>query len=63
MLDWIDNDGTAHPLDLSRALRDYNTLLGIYTSGLERRSVDLPFEPRDNLIGRMKEILQHTESG
>ena len=50
MLQWIEDDAKVHPLNLDLALRDFNIILGIYTSALEHRPVELPCEPVDNLI-------------
>ena len=49
LLDWID-DGAVHPLNLQLALRNFNMLLGIYTSALEHRPAELPFAPGDDLV-------------
>ena len=50
MLQWIEDDTKVHPLNLDLALRDFNIILGIYTSTLEHRPVELPCEPANNLI-------------
>ena len=50
MLQWIEDDTKVHPLNLDLALRDFNIILGIYTSALEHRPVELPCEPANNLI-------------
>lgn len=57
MFDWID-DARVHPLNLDRALRDFNLQLGIYTSALERRPVDVPFSPGDRLIEQLRDALR-----
>ena len=54
MLQWIENDTKIHPLNLDLALRDFNIILGIYTSALEHRPVELPFNPADNLIDALR---------
>lgn len=54
MFDWLEDDQKVHPLNLDSALRDFNTVLGIYTSALEHRVVSLPFDPPDDLVGRMR---------
>jgi len=57
VFDWLEEDAKVHPLCLPRAVTDFNTVLGIYTSALEHRVVDLPFEPADGLIERLRERL------
>ena len=54
MLQWIEDDTKVHPLNLDLALRDFNIILGIYTSALEHRPVELPCEPADNLIHALR---------
>jgi hypothetical protein len=39
---------------LQSALVDFNVVLGIYTSALERRPVDLPCDPAGGLIDRLR---------
>ena len=46
-----------HPLNFELALRDFNTVLGIYHSALRHMVVDLPFEPGDGLIDELRERL------
>jgi len=57
MMDWLADDAKVHPLNLQNALVDFNTLLGMYTSALERRAVDLPCDPADGLIDRLRQTL------
>ncbi len=57
MFDWIDSAAAVHPLNLDLALRDFNVLLGIYTSALEHRPVDLPCRPADGLVERLQSVL------
>ena len=57
LLDWIGDDSALHPLQLQLALRDFNILLGVYTSALEHRPIELPFTPGDDLIGRLRAAL------
>lgn len=54
LLQWIEDDAKVHPLNLDLALRDFNIILGIYTSALEHRPVELPCEPADNLIDALR---------
>jgi predicted dehydrogenase len=57
MFDWLETDNRVHPLNLESALMDFNTVLGVYTSALERRVVDLPFDPADGLIDQLRDRL------
>ena len=54
MFDWLADNAMVHPLNLQGALSDFNIVLGIYTSALERRPVDLPCDPADGLIDRLR---------
>ena len=54
MIDWIGDDAKVHPLNFDLALQDFNIVMGIYTSGLEHRPVDLPFDPPEGLIDRLR---------
>lgn len=57
MIDWLEDDRALHPLALPSACRDFETMLGIYTSGLRRQVVPLPAAPTDNLIQQMRDAL------
>jgi len=57
LLDWIGDDSALHPLNLQLALRDFNILLGVYTSALEHRPVELPYAPGDDLVGKLRAAL------
>ena len=57
MFDWLADDSLLHPLNLQSALSDFNVVLGIYTSALQRRPVDLPCDPVDGLIDRLRSEL------
>ncbi|MEC8931435.1 MAG: hypothetical protein VYB08_08450, partial [Candidatus Latescibacterota bacterium] len=57
MFDWMTDETAVHPLCLERALVDFNTVLGIYISALDRRPVTLPCEPPDELIDRLRSAL------
>jgi len=43
--DWLEDDDQPHPTRLQRSLVQFNTILGVYTSALEHRPVELPCEP------------------
>lgn len=57
MFDWLENEGAPHSLRLERALVEMNIILGLYRSALERRVVDLPVDPPDGLIERLRREL------
>ena len=57
VFDWLDDDSKPHPTRLERSLAEFNAILGIYTSALEHRVVDLPFDPPDGLCAAMTERL------
>ena len=57
MFDWIEDDNRVHPTNLKQSLAEFNLLLGIYESGMTRSPIELPFEPPDNTIQRMKDTL------
>lgn len=54
MFDWLEDDRAIHPLNLDLALRDFNIILGIYMSALNHEVVNLPVDPEDNLIERLR---------
>jgi predicted dehydrogenase len=57
MFDWMEDDNAVHPLCLQQALVEFNTVLGIYISALERRPVALPCDPAGHLIERLRSDL------
>ncbi len=54
MLAWVEDDAEVHPLNLDLALRDFNIILGIYTSALAHQPVDLPCDPADGLLDALR---------
>lgn len=54
MFDWLEDGGTGHPTNLSDSLTQFNVILGLYMSALERRPVDLPVEPDAGLLGKLR---------
>ncbi len=46
MFDWLEDENAVHPLNLEAAMRDFETMLAIYESGLSRQVVTLPSRPR-----------------
>jgi hypothetical protein len=60
MFDWHEQPGSAahvHPLNVHAALDDMLTTLAIYTSAVERRVVELPFDPPVGLLRILRQSL------
>jgi predicted dehydrogenase len=57
MFDWLEDDGAVHPLNLETAMRDFETMLAIYESGLSRQVVTLPSQPVPDFISQMRRTL------
>jgi hypothetical protein len=54
MFDWLEEDNAVHPLNLDAALRDFEIMLAIYASGLNRQVITLPAEPVHDLVDNMR---------
>jgi len=61
MLDWLEDDAKPVGTCLERALSQWNAILGLYASALWRRPVAVPFDPPDDLFGRLAEALRGGE--
>ena len=57
MFDWLEDDGALHPLNLERALVDFNVILALYASSLNHEVVAIPYEPEANLIPKLRNAL------
>jgi predicted dehydrogenase len=55
--EWAADETKLHPTRLERNLQQFNVILGGYTSALEGRPVDLPFDPPDGMLDAFKERL------
>ena len=55
--EWAADETKLHPTRLERNLQQFNVVLGGYTSALEGRPVDLPFDPPDGMLDAFKERL------
>jgi hypothetical protein len=55
--EWAADETKLHPTRLERNLQQFNVVLGGYTSALEGRPVDLPFEPPDGMLEAFKQRL------
>jgi predicted dehydrogenase len=52
--DWLEDEGKPHPTRLERSLEQFNVILGLYTSALTCRPVDLPCDPPDGLLDALR---------
>ncbi len=57
MFDWLDDENAVHPLNLTASLRDFNVILGLYTSALQHKVISLPVEPEPNLVEALRNRL------
>ena len=57
MFDWLEDDKAIHPLNLDNALSDFNIVLGLYMSALNRQVIDLPAQPDTQLIEKLRHAL------
>ena len=57
MFDWLEDDANPVGTHLTRALHQWNAVLGIYASALSHQPIDIPFDPPDNLCEELKEVL------
>ena len=55
--EWAADETKLHPTRLERNLQQFNVILGGYTSALEGRPVDLPFDPPNGMLETFKERL------
>ena len=58
MFDWLEDESAGHPLNLDRALVDFNVILALYASSLNHKVVQLPYEPEANLVPKLRDALQ-----
>ena len=57
MFDWLDDESKVHPLNLERALVDFNVILALYASSLNHEVVNLPYEPEADLVPKLRQAL------
>ena len=57
MFDWLEDDSKAHPLNLERALVDFNVILALYASALNHEVVAIPYEPEADLVAKLRGAL------
>jgi predicted dehydrogenase len=55
--EWAVDERVLHPTRLERNLEQFSVVLATYTSALEGRPVDLPFDPPDGMLEMFKERL------
>lgn len=58
VLCWLGDESKPAGTNLAGALRQWNTVLGLYASELWGRPVDLPFDPPDDLFERLSDVLR-----
>ena len=57
MFDWLEDDSKLHPLNLERALVDFNVILALYASSLNHEVVQIPYEPEADLVAKLRHAL------
>ncbi len=57
MFDWLEDDSAVHPLNLDGALVDFNVILALYASALHHQVIELPYEPEERLVPKLREVL------
>ncbi len=57
MFDWLEDDSKLHPLNLERALVDFNVILALYASSLKHEVISLPYEPEADLVPKLRRAL------
>jgi len=57
MFDWLEDDNAVHPLNLERALVDFNVILALYASSLNHEVVAIPYEPEADLVPKLRNAL------
>ncbi len=57
MFDWLDDDSNVHPLNLERALVDFNVILALYASSLNHEVIHIPYEPEADLVPKLRRAL------
>jgi predicted dehydrogenase len=52
--DWLEDEEKAHPTRRERSLEQFNVILGLYTSALTCKPVNLPCDPPDGLLDALR---------
>ncbi len=60
---WLEAPARPHPNNLRISLDQWLVILGHYMSTIEQQSVDLPFDPPDNLLDMLKEAVESEAAG
>ncbi|NOZ22167.1 MAG: Gfo/Idh/MocA family oxidoreductase [Planctomycetes bacterium] len=58
MCDWLEDDKKVHPNCLEQSLAETNTVLGLFASTVHGKPIDLPYEPEDGLLGKLRAKLE-----
>ncbi|MCD6506372.1 Gfo/Idh/MocA family oxidoreductase [Candidatus Poribacteria bacterium] len=56
--EWIEDESRPHPTRLELALQQFNVILGLYASALDRKPIELPYKPDGNFLERLRERLK-----
>jgi predicted dehydrogenase len=54
MCDWLADESKLHPNRLEQALVETNTVLGLYASAISGQPIELPYEPTESLLEKLK---------
>jgi predicted dehydrogenase len=54
VFNWLDDESKVHPTHLEQSLAEFNLLLGIYYSGITNEVIELPFDPPDGLMDKLR---------
>lgn len=54
MFDWLEDDKKVHPNCLAQSLIETNTVLGLYASAIYGKPIQLPYEPKESLLAKLK---------
>lgn len=59
VFDWLEDEDCPHPTRLKLSLTQFNVILGLYASALKHKSIELPYQPEDNLLEELKTTLKN----
>ena len=52
--DWLEDERKPHPTRLEHSLAQFNVILGLYTSALDHKPVELPCDPPNGLLDALR---------
>ena len=53
LFDWLEDDGKVHPCNMNTVLDQWLAILAGYLSTVERRPIEFPFDPPDDLLDQL----------